>query len=101
MQPFTGGATDIFGWPVGGAIAEAAKLSEVQRALLTHCVRELRIVSGRLPDHLRVDLMPALRDLMVRGLVRKTGHRWEVTGRGLVIHEALAAAEQRRPGQRN
>jgi hypothetical protein len=43
----------------------------------------------RLPEHLWSEGMRSLGDLEIRGLARKTFRGWELTGRGLAMHEAL------------
>lgn len=89
FQPFTGTAHDVFGWPIGCIDDEIAKLSRAQRVLLRDCYRRWRLWAGRLPDGLRENPMGILKDLALRGLARKTTCGWELTGRGLALHEAL------------
>lgn len=43
----------------------------------------------RLPDHLQRGYNEALHDLALRGLAKRTWLGWELTGRGLAMHEAL------------
>jgi prevent-host-death family protein len=89
FQPFDGTASDVFGWPVGGIDDEIDKLSLAQQLLLRDCYRRWRLWSGRLPHGLEPDRMGMLKDLEVRGLAKKTDCGWELTGRGLAMHEAL------------
>jgi prevent-host-death family protein len=89
FQPFEGTAHDLFGWPIGGIDDEIAKLSRAQQVLLRDCYNRWRLWSGRLPEHLMVNIMGMLRDLELRGLAKKTDCGWELTGRGLAMHEAL------------
>ena len=89
FQPFEGTAHDIFGWPVGGIDDEIDKLSQVQRLLLRDCYRQWRLRPMRLPERVGVGLFDALDDLALRGLAKKTEFGWELTGRGLAMHEAL------------
>lgn len=89
FQPFDGTVHDVFGWPIGGIDAEIAKLSLSQRLLLRDCYRHWRLWSGRLPEGMNTNGMEMLQDLAMRGLARKTPRGWELTGRGLAMHEAL------------
>ncbi|HYP24448.1 MAG TPA: type II toxin-antitoxin system prevent-host-death family antitoxin [Actinomycetota bacterium] len=89
FQPFDGTARDVFGWPVGGIYDEIAKLSEAQRVLLRDGYRRWRLWSGRVPSDVPGDRRTMLSDLAVRGLAKKTEFGWELTGRGLAMHEAL------------
>ena len=89
FQPFDGTAHDVFGWPIGGIDGEIAKLSLAQRLLLRDCYRHWRLWSGRLPEGMNTNGMEMLQDLAVRGLARKTPRGWELTGRGLAMHEVL------------
>ena len=89
-QPFTGGAQDIYGWPVGGASEECAKLSEAQRELLSDCVRQGRLVPARLGDLYEfAELIRSIEEMALVGLVHRTGRGWELTGRGLTLRETL------------
>lgn len=89
FQPFEGTAHDIFGWPIGGIDDEIAKLSDAQRALLRNCYDQWRLRPMRLPPNLWPGYNEALQDLARRGLAKKTSCGWELTGRGLAMHEAL------------
>lgn len=89
FQPFTGTAHDIFGWPIGGMHEEIAKLTLAQQLLLRDCYRDWRLWSRNLPDDLRIEWHDALSDLILRGLAKRTPRGWELTGRGLAVHEAL------------
>jgi len=89
-QPFTGGAYDIYGWPVGGATKECAKLSEDQRELLSDGVRQGRLVPMRLNDRYDFpEMIRSIEELELRGLVQRTSRGWELTGRGMVLRETL------------
>ena len=89
FQPFEGTAHDVFGWPVGGIDEEIDKLNRIQRLLLRDCYRQWRLRPMRLPEPFGVGLLEALDDLALRGLAKKTEYGWELTGRGLAMHEAL------------
>jgi prevent-host-death family protein len=91
MQPFTGGAHDIFGWPVGGALEEAGKLSDIHRAMLTYgVIRRLRLTTARPWDRFEGrNFSAALEELGVLGLAKKTERGWELTARGMALREAL------------
>jgi prevent-host-death family protein len=89
-QPFTSSVHDIYGWPVTGASDECDKLSDAQRELLRDGVRGGRLVPARLHGRFEfVDLIRSIENMAVRGLVRKTSRGWELTGRGMVLHETL------------
>ncbi len=89
FQPFEGTAHDVFGWPIGGIDGEIAKLSEAQRILLRDGYRRWRLWPGRIPNDVEGDRTTILEDLHIRGLAKKTTCGWELTGRGLALHEAL------------
>ena len=89
FQPFEGTAHDIFGWPIGGIDEEIAKLSRAQRVLLRDCYHQWRLRPMRLPSQLQCDYNDELKDLALRGLAKRTWLGWELTGRGLAMHEAL------------
>jgi prevent-host-death family protein len=89
FQPFEGTAHDVFGWPIGGIEDEIAKLNPAQQALLGGCYKDWRLRPVRLPEDLQTQGFRSLGDLEVRGLARKTSRGWELTGRGLALHEAL------------
>ncbi|CAN5529987.1 hypothetical protein BH20ACT23_BH20ACT23_14320 [soil metagenome] len=89
-QPFTGGAQDIYGWPVGGAFQECEKLSEAQRELLSDGVSQGRLVPARLAERYGfVELIRSIENMALRGLVHRTNRGWELTGRGLALRETL------------
>jgi prevent-host-death family protein len=91
VQPFTGCGHDIFGWPVGGEVEECAKLSQAQRDLLSEGVRHGKFAPARLHGrHEFGKLIRAIEDMALRGLARRTHRGWVPTGRGMVLHEALA-----------
>lgn len=89
-HPFTGGVHDIYGWPVGGASQECAKLSEVQRELLSDGVRQGRLSPARLHDRYDfVELIRSIEEMALVGLVYRTDRGWELTGRGMTLRETL------------
>ena len=90
FQPFEGTAHDVFGWPIGGIDDELAKLTELQRALLRYGYRDWRLWWTRVPAEIEGSRMGALDDLIVRGVAKKTSRGYELTSRGLAMHEALA-----------
>lgn len=90
-QPFGGAAHDVFGWLIGGLDEEIEKLTPAQRVLLRDCYKHWRVWPFRLPAELETDIRGMLRDLTVRGLIKRTDCGLELTGRGLAIHEALRA----------
>lgn len=91
LQPFTANAHDIFGWPVGGAAEELAKLSHAQRLLLVDGYRNGRLLIS-VPGH-RFEAGEASReidDLKLRGMARRVTNRGtELTARGLAMRELL------------
>jgi hypothetical protein len=91
LQPFTGGAHDIFGWPIAGAHAEAEKLTDFQRALLSQGVlRRLKLAPMRVLDRAATpNYLEELKELGVMGLAKRTERGWELTARGMAIREAL------------
>ncbi|HEX2296835.1 MAG TPA: hypothetical protein VHN37_16200 [Actinomycetota bacterium] len=89
FQPFEGTAQDVFGWPIGGIDDEIAKLNLAQRLVLRDCYSDWRLRPFRLPEHLIKHVPGMLDDFTLRGLARKTPRGWELTGRGLALHEAL------------
>lgn len=91
VQPFTGGAHDIFGWPAGGALAEADKLTEIQRALLTHgVVRRIRVAPTRLWGPFEeAEVADCVRQIQVEGIAKRTSRGLELTARGMALREAL------------
>ncbi|MFN2525246.1 MAG: hypothetical protein ABR505_03135 [Actinomycetota bacterium] len=92
VQP-NGRAHDIYGWPVDGAMEEAKKLTEMQRALLVERLRLGRITFGRLSSCFEFgDLIRSVEEMAIRGLARRTDLGWEWTGRGIVLREALLQA---------
>jgi hypothetical protein len=91
-----GSAHDIYGWPIGGADEEVAKLNDEQRELLSRgVVRGLYIRAVRVSE--RFDwsqVIRSLEDLGLRGLATKTERGWELTGRGMVLRETLLKSER-------
>ena len=59
--------------------------------MLRDCYKHWRLWPFRLPEELQVNIRGMLRDLMLRGLIKRTDCGLQLTGRGLVIHEALRA----------
>ena len=90
VQQPGGRAHDIYGWPIDGALQEAEKLGEVQQELLTNGIRFGRLVPARLSYRFDFGrLNRAVQDLALRGMARRTERGWELTGRGMVLREAL------------
>jgi antitoxin (DNA-binding transcriptional repressor) of toxin-antitoxin stability system len=91
MQPFTGAARDIFGWPVGSAAQELAKLTHAQRLLMVEGYRNGRL-STSVPGHCFAagEAAHAIEDLKLRGMARRVTNRGtELTARGLAMRELL------------
>jgi antitoxin (DNA-binding transcriptional repressor) of toxin-antitoxin stability system len=89
-QPFTGRAHDIYGWPVGGAAEEAAKLSDAQRELLTNGLSGGRLVTvGASVRFSFTEVDRSIKEMVLKGLVQKTERGLVLTGRGMVMRETL------------
>lgn len=98
LQPMTGHAHDIYGWPVGGIAEEAAKLTPAQQALLTDGVRQARLKSSipsRAGEFDSGELFTAIDELRVLGFAYKTHVGSELTGRGWAMREHLLRADGR------
>ena len=92
VQPFAGSEYDIEGSRLGDARDEAAKLGEVERDLLARGVWRGRVLAGRIAERWSWgETMGALDELRLRGLAMKTHAGYVPTGRGWLLHEALAA----------
>ena len=90
MQPFTGNAHDIFGWPVGGAAEEAAKLTRAQRVLLVDGYRNGRLHISAPGHHFESgEASDGIEDLKLRGMARRTYRGTELTARGMAMRELL------------
>jgi antitoxin (DNA-binding transcriptional repressor) of toxin-antitoxin stability system len=96
LQPFSANAHDIFGWPIGGAADEAAKLTGAQRALLVEGFRHARLITSipETPFGLG-ELNRGMADLVLRGMARRTYRGCELTGRGMAMREFLLEATGR------
>ena len=96
VQPFTGGAHDVFGWPCGGALEEAAKLSPCARELVKTSNSLLQMVVTHVWHFSHDEIGAAREELMLRGLVRRgeIGGTW-MTPRGLALKEALTGTHIR------
>ena len=91
LQPFTTIAHDIFGWPIGGAAQELAKLTHAQRLLLVDGYRNGRLMTS-VPGHRFEgrEASEAIDDLKLRGMARRVTNRGtELTARGLAMRELL------------
>jgi hypothetical protein len=91
VQPVTGHQNDAEGSPLGDPEGELAKLSPEQRTILTSSVRR-DVIKQTGSEVSGSDFNAAARDFEVRGLVRRTSRGLTLTGRGLILHEALAVA---------
>lgn len=92
-QPLRGGGHDIYGWPIGETLEETRKLNEAQRALLTQGVVRGRFLPFRLERWFRIsDLFDSLEEMQLKGLATRTHRGLVLTGRGMVMREALLAA---------
>lgn len=90
VQPFVPADFDVTGSPLGDAGAEVDKLTPAQQALLLDGVRLGRFVVSRVEqDHDLGEINVALRELVVRGLARKSDRGVLITGRGMVLREEL------------
>lgn len=83
-------AQDIYGWPVDTALEEATKLSEMQRALTMEITRDGRLRPMGLARRFDFGaLIKAIEEMSLKGLAKRTERGWELTGRGMVLREAL------------
>ena len=91
LQPFTTTAHDIFGWPMGGAAEELAKLTDAQHLLLVDGYRSGRLMSSVPGHHFEGrEVSEAIEDLKLRGMARRVTNRGtELTARGLALRELL------------
>lgn len=91
FQPFTGAVHDVFGWAFGAEADQVEALTDVERALLLHGRRGLRLRPAlELGERFEWGVQTrAVEALKLRGLARKTPRGVELTGRGLVLHEIL------------
>jgi prevent-host-death family protein len=95
-QPFTGTEHDVLGSPLGDIDREIAKLRPIEKRMLMDGVKWDRIRPG-LP--IKVDFseaMAMLNDWELRGLARRGKRGWLVTGRAVMLREALLAKAGRR-----
>jgi len=85
-QPFEGRQYDVKGSPLQTIDHEIAKLRPDEKKLLMDAVKGDRIwgASGAIPN-----LSKVMSDWEVRGLVRKTRRGRVLTGRAMVLREAL------------
>ena len=87
-QPL-GNAHDVTGSPLLYPHQEIEKLNPVMRELLRDClVRFDAITISKLQGD-AVGCMAALKELQLRGFIRRTSRGFVLTGRGFVIREAL------------
>jgi prevent-host-death family protein len=88
----TGSYTDVHGAPLGDTTAQLERLSDVQRYLLANCIRRWRLFPWVGNASSFGSVSEAVDDLQLLGYLRKTHLGLEITGRGLVLHEALVTA---------
>ena len=92
VQPFEPAEYDTIGSPLSDAADEVGKLNHLQRELLHSCVLIDRLVPGRVTDkHGLSQVHRAVDGLIHRGLATRSHRGTLVTGRGLILHEHLAA----------
>ena len=96
LQPLNGvvlqleaSVQDIYGWPVDAAFQEATKLSESQRELLIEARNGYLRPMALAQDFDFGGLIESIREMSLRGLTKRTHRGWELTGRGMVLREAL------------
>lgn len=89
-QPLLEREVTIDGSPLGDASEEADRLTDVERCLLVDAVRFHKIEAGRVGGSL-AEAVAALKDMELRGLVRKSAIGWVLRGRGMMLREILLA----------
>lgn len=89
-QPLIKREIVIDGSPLGDASDEADRLDDIERGLLVEAVSLHRIHPVRLRCSL-ADAGTALKDMELRGLVRKSSIGWVLRGRGMMLREVLLA----------
>ena len=95
-QPFAATEHDVLGSPLGDLDREIAKLRPIEKKILMHGVKWDRF---RLNGPVAIDFsetMRTLREWELRGLARKGKRGWIVTGRALMLREALLEKAGRR-----
>ena len=95
-QPFAGREDDLLGSPLGDLDREIAKLRPIEKRMLMDGVRWDRVRPGSPRGVDFSEAMRTLRDWELRGLARKGRRGWAVTGRALMLREALLEKAGRR-----
>lgn len=85
-QPLGGPEHDVVGSPLGDISQEIAKLRPLEKKILMECVKWDRIHYSTLAGP---DMNKTLREWEVRGLARKTRRGRILSGRGMILREAL------------
>ena len=88
-QPFTQTQHDVVGSPLGTLDREIAKLRPIEKRILMKAVRHDRIHPTWVTGFDSGEVMRVIRDWQLRGLARKSKRGLIVTGRSLMLREAL------------
>jgi antitoxin (DNA-binding transcriptional repressor) of toxin-antitoxin stability system len=94
VQPFGGEARDVYGRALGSPDIELSKLEDSHHQLLLSTVRRGVIKVTNLSGSF--DWEKGIEELSLRGLASRTTRGWELTGRGILLREALQQALQQR-----
>ncbi|MGH2756431.1 MAG: type II toxin-antitoxin system Phd/YefM family antitoxin [Actinomycetota bacterium] len=88
-QPLIKRETSIDGSPLGDVSEETDRLTDVERSLLVDAVGINKIHPARLSQF--GEAVDALKEMELRGLVRKSPIGWVLRGRGMMLREVLLA----------
>jgi prevent-host-death family protein len=88
-HPVTAKESDIFGSPLGSQAHEAAKLSTVEKELLSRAHPLFNRITVGCSDAPSDQLWAGMRSLQLRGMARKQSRGLILTGRGLTMQEWL------------